>query len=171
MSVATLLDNTLRPPRQLVILQSSNAQSALPLLRSLIASDPARQTTILCCALHPPSALRVGSHLPNRVIAVDLTTYVPGYGGGIAALGEKVNKAVEEGEYCRFAVISRWTEGMCKSSASRSLDGSDRLSGDNRLGLWLDSQDNQVPLQLAFFGQRSFTIGTSRAARQRVAPR
>jgi hypothetical protein len=102
MSVATLLDNTLRPPRQLVILQSSNAQSALPLLRSLIASDPARQTTILCCALHPPSALRVGSHLPDHVIAVDLTTYVPGYGGGIAALGEKVNKAVEEGEFLQI---------------------------------------------------------------------
>jgi hypothetical protein len=102
MSVAALLDNTLRPPRQLVILQSSNAQSALPLLRSLIANDSARQTTVLCCALHPPSALRVGSHLPDRVIAVDLTTYVPGYVGGIAAFSEEVNKAVEEGEFLQI---------------------------------------------------------------------
>jgi hypothetical protein len=59
---------------------------------------------------------------------------------------------------------------MCKSSACRSLDGSDRLSGDNRLGLWLDSQDSQVPLQLAFFGQGPFSILASGAARQCISP-
>jgi hypothetical protein len=93
MSVATLLDNTLRPPRQLVILQSYNAQSALPLLRSLIVRDCARQTTILCCALHPPSAFRVGGfHHLDGVIAIDLTNHITGYGGGIAALSEEVEK-------------------------------------------------------------------------------
>ncbi|KII93526.1 hypothetical protein PLICRDRAFT_152336 [Plicaturopsis crispa FD-325 SS-3] len=70
-----------RPQNPLLILQSSLAQSSLPLLRTLISTASRPQTrTLLFCLLHPPSTLFNVKHVEDdRIRAYDFTACAPGY--------------------------------------------------------------------------------------------
>ena len=67
------------PP--LVLLQSSAAQTCLPVLRAMAAQ--ARGAVVLLCLLYPPASILGGPArprpLPDRVRVVDRTANVPGY--------------------------------------------------------------------------------------------
>ena len=68
-----------------LLLQSSSAQTCLPVLRAIIkqACERPRETTILFCFLYPPASILGGPArprpLPGRVRVVDRTANVPGY--------------------------------------------------------------------------------------------
>ncbi|KAI0669950.1 hypothetical protein C8Q78DRAFT_992363 [Trametes maxima] len=73
-----------QPPRNqhLLLLQSTSAQSCLPILRAIAskASERAHETTLLFNLLYPPSALLDASRAASdNVIVVDRTSCVPGY--------------------------------------------------------------------------------------------
>lgn len=61
--------------RPLIILQSSTAQTCIPVLRQITAKQT-RAKTVVFCLLYPPSRL-VGTNA--HVDVVDLTDHVPGY--------------------------------------------------------------------------------------------
>ncbi|TBU35190.1 hypothetical protein BD311DRAFT_745736 [Dichomitus squalens] len=68
--------------QHLLLLQSSTAQTCLPILRAAVKQtiERARETTILFCFLYRPSSL-IGTMRvqPDRVQVVDKTASVPGY--------------------------------------------------------------------------------------------
>ncbi|KAI0374221.1 hypothetical protein BV20DRAFT_1011008, partial [Pilatotrama ljubarskyi] len=66
----------------LLLLQSSSAQTCLPVLRAILrgASERTRETTILFCFLYPLSSFLDSSRSPpENVRVVDRTAHVPGY--------------------------------------------------------------------------------------------
>ncbi|KAI0778133.1 hypothetical protein BD413DRAFT_667505 [Trametes elegans] len=81
----SLLSSAIAHParnQHLLLLQSSIAQTCLPILREVVqqASERAREMTVLFCLLYPPSSFVDGSHADsNRVQIVDRTYGVPGY--------------------------------------------------------------------------------------------
>jgi elongator complex protein 5 len=92
-----LLDDSLRPPRPLVVFQSSVAQSTLPVLRELVARDAKRHAVLLCCLLYPPSAF-VQSEQQENIIVVDRAFRVPEFGGGVLSKDD-IEAMVKSGEY------------------------------------------------------------------------
>ena len=68
--------------QHLRLLQSSTAQTCLPVLRAALRHviERARETTVLFCFLYPPSSLLGPSRVQSdRVLVVDKTASVPGY--------------------------------------------------------------------------------------------
>ncbi|RPD82619.1 hypothetical protein L226DRAFT_556366 [Lentinus tigrinus ALCF2SS1-7] len=65
-----------------LLLQSSTAQSCLPVLRALVkrASERTRETTVLFCFLYPPSSFLDSSRTQaHHIRIVNRTSNVPGY--------------------------------------------------------------------------------------------
>ncbi|RDX55938.1 hypothetical protein OH76DRAFT_1396285 [Lentinus brumalis] len=65
-----------------LLLQSSTAQSCLPVLRAIVkrASERTRESTILFCFLYPPSSFLDPSRIQaDHIRVVDRTANVPGY--------------------------------------------------------------------------------------------
>ncbi|KAL1952000.1 hypothetical protein VTO73DRAFT_1149 [Trametes versicolor] len=81
----SLLSSIIAQParnQNLLLLQSSSAQTCLPIARAVIkqASERTRGTTVLFCFLYPPSSfLQSSSASPANVRIVDRTSHVPGY--------------------------------------------------------------------------------------------
>ena len=74
---STVIDNTQNFP--LVILQSSLAQSCLPILRHLVNSPkPSSSFSLLFCLLYPPSSLADNISVETLEI-YDWLDHVPGY--------------------------------------------------------------------------------------------
>ncbi len=105
-----LLSSTLAqtPPNQhFLLLQSSTAQSCLPVLRAIVkrASERTRESTILFCFLYPPSSFLDPSRIqPDHIRVVDRTANVPGYDdvfesakNWIAALKSEILETVRSG--------------------------------------------------------------------------
>ncbi|KAH9849810.1 hypothetical protein C2E23DRAFT_736577 [Lenzites betulinus] len=69
--------------QHLLLLQSSSAQTCLPILRAVVehASERTRETTVLFCFLYPPSSfLEASNESRENVRVFDRTGHVPGYG-------------------------------------------------------------------------------------------
>lgn len=78
--LSTILANRQKSNQPLVLLQSSIAQSALPILREFVNAQAEKSSTILLCALHNPSVILTEENLSRGNINVlDWTSYVPGY--------------------------------------------------------------------------------------------
>ncbi|KAI0825184.1 hypothetical protein BC628DRAFT_299613 [Trametes gibbosa] len=81
----SLLSSAIAQParnQHLLLLQSSSAQTCLPILRAVVkhASERTRETTVLFCFLYPPSSfLEAPSERSENVSVVDMTTHIPGY--------------------------------------------------------------------------------------------
>lgn len=73
---STIIDNTQNLP--LVILQSSLAQSCLPILRHVV-NDPKSSFNLLFCLLYPPSSLADDNISPDTLEIHDWLDHVPGY--------------------------------------------------------------------------------------------
>ena len=74
---STIIDNTQNFP--LVILQSSLAQSCLPILRHLVNNPkPSSSSNLLFCLLYPPSSL-AENNSPDTLEIHDWLDHVPGY--------------------------------------------------------------------------------------------
>lgn len=73
---STIIDNTQNFP--LVILQSSLAQSCLPILRHLVNNPKPSSFNLLFCLLYPPSCL-TDNISPDTVEIHDWLDRVPGY--------------------------------------------------------------------------------------------
>ena len=90
-----------------LLLQSSSAQTCLPVLRAIIkqACERPRETTILFCFLYPPSSFLDPSRpRADHVRIVDRTANVPGYDDAyesekdwIAALKSEILETVRSG--------------------------------------------------------------------------
>lgn len=62
----------------LVILQSSLAQSSLPILRHVVNNDPKASFNLLFCLLYPPSSL--ADNISSDTLEIhDWLGHVPGY--------------------------------------------------------------------------------------------
>ncbi|KAI0348002.1 hypothetical protein BDW22DRAFT_1350132 [Trametopsis cervina] len=72
----SIVSNSTRPAQPLLLLQSSVAQSALPILRDLIAKS--RGNVLLICYLYPHTVFSAG-HDQHNVDVIDCTEYVLGY--------------------------------------------------------------------------------------------
>jgi len=97
-----ILSNATRAHYPLLLLQSSAAQSCLPLLRCIIADSPYR--TFLCCLLHPPSTLVEDTALNVQVF--DYVDKVPGYSDGSSDLRGLLT-AVQSGTCCGLLCSSQ----------------------------------------------------------------
>ena len=95
--------------QHLLLLQSSTAQTCLPVLRAALrnAIERARETTVLFCFLYPPSSLLGPSRVQSdRVHVVDKTANVPGYDDAdykseadrITALKRELLETIRSGE-------------------------------------------------------------------------
>ncbi|KAH9944429.1 uncharacterized protein BXZ73DRAFT_96918 [Epithele typhae] len=93
--MASLLSSSLgTSPRgsSFVLLQSSTAQTCLPILRAIVqrSSGSARESLVLICLLYPPSRLLASSTQVDsaRIHILDRTTDVPGYNDSDESDGE-----------------------------------------------------------------------------------
>lgn len=86
--LSSIFANSQRPHHPFLLLQSSTAQSCIPILRKLINLDPhnissKRSRTLLFCFLFPPSSLLEDNAIlasqGGTVEVFDYTTNVPGY--------------------------------------------------------------------------------------------
>ncbi|KAI8995579.1 hypothetical protein BD414DRAFT_479937 [Trametes punicea] len=90
----SLLSSAIAHParnQHVLLLQSSSAQTCLPVLREVVkqAVERARETTVLFSFLYPPSSFidDVSPAHPDRVLVVDRTDKIPGYDGELDAKG------------------------------------------------------------------------------------
>ncbi|CDO75260.1 hypothetical protein BN946_scf184967.g13 [Trametes cinnabarina] len=86
----SLLSSAIAHParnQHLLLLQSSVAQTCLPVLRDVVqrSMERAREKTILFCLLYPPLSFldKASRAQTDRLLVVDRTTYVPGYSDGL----------------------------------------------------------------------------------------
>ena len=103
---SNLLGNAF-PFHALLLLQSSTAQTCLPVLRAVVqqTADRARETLVLFCFLYPPSSFLDPSRpRADHVRIVDRTANVPGYDDAyesekewIAALKSEILETVRSG--------------------------------------------------------------------------
>ncbi|KAH7931074.1 hypothetical protein BV22DRAFT_1101434 [Leucogyrophana mollusca] len=92
---STIISNstTSRPHQPLIILQSSSAQTCLPVLRKTVSSTRPSQT-LLFSFLYPPSTLIDGMPSPKLKI-FDYTSRVPGYGDSWSDPRDEILAAVQ----------------------------------------------------------------------------
>jgi elongator complex protein 5 len=125
-SLRVILSNAIKAQYPLLLLQSSAAQSSLPLLRRIIADTP--HHTILCCLLHPPSTLVEDAALNIQVF--DRTDNVPGYSDTPSDLKETLFGAVQSGMQNWIFPPSNLTRGTAPNSLNVVLDSVDTLCSD-----------------------------------------
>lgn len=102
----SILNRSQRPHQPLLLLQSSIAQSCLPVLRKIINNDDnkgRRVPTVLICFLHPPSSLVdhanvTSQELEGAVKVLDFTGRVPGFDDSWTDLREDIFASVKNGE-------------------------------------------------------------------------
>lgn len=69
-----------KPPQPFLLLQSTAAQSCLPILRSILDKTLVKKPVILVCFLHPPPTLVKPELLQSQNLRLlDWTARVPGY--------------------------------------------------------------------------------------------
>jgi elongator complex protein 5 len=104
--LSSILSNSQRSHQPFLLLQSSTAQSCLPVLRKIIHQEShknaAKQThTLLLCFLHAPSSLIDETNLQsqgNKIDVLDYTDKVPGYDDSWADPLEETLNAMISGE-------------------------------------------------------------------------
>ena len=122
----SIISNTARTQQPFVLLQSSLAQSTLPLLRNAIAQPKSK--VLLFCLLHPPKCLVEGVTPADLVEVIDLTDRVPGYSDLSPDVRADILRKVEEGTAFRL----QWQPFPCIKLVLRyfkSCDYRHRLGG------------------------------------------
>lgn len=94
----SILANAQRPHQPFLLLQSSTAQSCVPVLRKIVnhKSGSKRVHTLLVCFLYPPSYLYTGE--AGAIDVLDYTDSVPGYADAWVDPREAILDAVKAGE-------------------------------------------------------------------------
>lgn len=103
----SILANAQRPHSNYVLVQSSIAQTCLPVLRRLVNHQPGskRARTILICFLYPPSSLCEGTG--DAIDILDYTGNVPGYAGTFNDPRDAILEVAKAGDSLRTCVFSR----------------------------------------------------------------
>ena len=96
----SILIHSQRPHHPFILLQSSAAQSCLPLLRKVINAEPGakRVHTLLFCFLHPYSSLIDERNGGETIEAFDHTGNIPGYTDSWKDPCELILEAVKTGQ-------------------------------------------------------------------------
>src|SRR4051812_10479610 len=100
MLLPAILANSSQPPCTLLLLQSSIAQSCIPIIRAIIKKSKAfKGRTVLFCSLYPPTSL-VEEIVPTggNLDILDHTGSIPGYGDSQADARERIIAAMKTGE-------------------------------------------------------------------------
>ena len=102
--LTSIIDNTQNFP--LVILQSSLAQSCLPILRHLVNEPkPSKSFNLLLCLLYPPSSLADNISLDTLEIH-DWLDRVPGYCETSNTLSDDLLDIIKKGIHTRLLCLS-----------------------------------------------------------------
>jgi elongator complex protein 5 len=134
-----------RPHQPLLLVQSSIAQSSLPILRQFIirnyqTSSGAQSHSLVFCLLHPPSSL-VGdgaSHHKNLQVYNRIGN-VPGYVDNFSDPREEILSAVNNGECGR--TYSPVVPTYHPNSSLRTPRCDHRFCGHALFGYWISSRD------------------------------
>ena len=89
-----------RPHRPLLLIQSSVAQSGVPLLRHVIAESSKDRFSAQClvfCLLHLPSDLVERNSVSDRITVHDWIGFVPGYNDALYDVKERILQAIQQG--------------------------------------------------------------------------
>ena len=92
------------PPRlhrPLLLIQSSVAQSGVPLLRHVIAESSKDQFSAQClvfCLLYLPSDLVERNPVSDRITVYDWIGFVPGYNDASYNVKERILQAIQQGK-------------------------------------------------------------------------
>ncbi|KAM6498158.1 hypothetical protein JOM56_006106 [Amanita muscaria] len=98
---------TLRSHHPLLLIQSSIAQSGVPLLRHIITGNNARQptTSLVFCLLYRPSDLMEENVLYDHIKVYDWLGFVPGYNDSPFDVKDQILQAVREAPAGKLNVI------------------------------------------------------------------
>ena len=101
--MALLREYVSGPPRAyrpLLLIQSSVAQSGIPLLRHVVAESSKDQLSTQCllfCLLYVPSDLVERNSASDRITVYDWLEFVPGYGDTSYDVKKLILQAIQEG--------------------------------------------------------------------------
>lgn len=102
----SILTQSQRPNQPFLLLQSSTAQTCLPILRKIINSDKGvrlkRTSTLVLCFLYPPFTLVDESSLKSNgghIEVLDYTEKIPGYDDSWIDPRDEILAAVQAGEH------------------------------------------------------------------------
>ncbi|KAL4261144.1 Elongator complex protein 5 [Pleurotus pulmonarius] len=101
MSLRSLLHKS-QPEQQFLLFQSSSSQSALPILRSLLAVK-SQTSTLLFCLLYPPSDLVEGAS--GDVQVHDYLDHIPGYSADTPDIQTSIAAAVEKAPAGALSIV------------------------------------------------------------------
>lgn len=121
-----------RPHQPLILVQSSTAQTCLPVLRSLIQPAKRPAQTLLFCFLYPPASLIAGwPNTSNSSLKVfDYTEQIPGYDETQDSRDE-ILAAVRSGRYILKAEDERCSSPtVSPGSLHAIIDSVDTLVAD-----------------------------------------
>lgn len=108
-----LLPQILTPPRALhpfVLIQSSSAQSALPIVRALTRDACVNKTVLLFCLLYSPTTIADSDCLRSENVRVfDWTANIPGYADVYLDVREQIFDAIKPCKSCLLPIICRLT--------------------------------------------------------------
>jgi hypothetical protein len=136
--LSTLLSNGLKPPHPLLVLQSSAAKSALPILRKIV--ERSGNNSLLFCLLYSPSSLV--DEAREKIQVFNYLGNVPGYNDTFSDLRQDILTAVKSGKCLRFL---RLDQKLIKPRSScRPIERRHRLSKYIRLRRRISITDVQV---------------------------
>jgi hypothetical protein len=139
----SILANSTRPPQQFVLLQSSTAQSSLPILQNLITR--ARGDVLLICYLYP-SKIFSRDRDQRQLHIVDLTGHVPYYHNEVNSWREHVQRSLQ-----RLGTVSLPVYSICVLVHSFCEDSSLPLTVVvDSLETLLSNASNSTSLAYAF---------------------
>lgn len=102
--LSSILANSPQSHQPFVLLQSSTAQTCLPILRRIINHKIAanRVHTLLICLLHIPSSLVQAPFQDDTIEVLDYTDKIPGYHDSWADPREDILNMVNASEYAEY---------------------------------------------------------------------
>ena len=94
----SIFANAQRPHSPYILIQSSIAQTCIPVLRRLVNRQPGskRVLTMLICFLYSPASLCEGK--PDTTDILDYTSSIPGYVTGCEEPRKAILEAAKAGE-------------------------------------------------------------------------
>ena len=106
--LSSTIANTARARPQLLLLQSSTAQTCLPVLHGLIDQSirESKSSVLLFCFLYPPSSLATSGLNSARLHIHYLTDNVPGYSLDYRDPEKLILESLKTGEFLRAIAVS-----------------------------------------------------------------
>jgi hypothetical protein len=125
MLLSTIIENR-KPHRPLVVVQSQTAQTALPILRTLIRSES--RNTLLFCLLYAPDSLITPGSGRDDLSVHDFTSRIPGFTEDEQDVSQSILSVAKDGacQFLEFLLISE-THAERKRSTCWSPECDHRL--------------------------------------------